>query len=238
MTGAMKQRSIGFLLYEQLTLLDLVGPYEILARLPETKACLVSKTPAAVRTDLGMELSPHLGFAESPQFDVFLVPGGPGQQSLMEDEETLSFIRRQAEATTFIVSVCTGSLVLAAAGLLTGFRATTHWTAMEALGELGAIPVHERVVIDRNRITAAGVSAGIDLALQLVALLESSECARELQLAVEYYPAPEFNCAGAQAVPPELLDKVKDRRHGLISARIETARRVRARLDQSSPPRV
>ncbi|MBY0547604.1 MAG: DJ-1/PfpI family protein [Candidatus Obscuribacterales bacterium] len=225
-------RSIAFLLYEQLTLLDLVGPYELLARLPETKAYLVAKLPAAVRTDLGIEIFPHLTFSASPQFDVILVPGGPGQQALMEDEETLSFIRRQADTATYIVSVCTGSLVLAAAGLLKGYRATTHWSAMEALGELGAIPVHERVVIDRNRITGAGVSAGIDLALQLVALLDSAECARELQLAVEYYPSPEFNCAGAHAVPSELLNKARSRRQDLISSRIATARRVRARLDE------
>lgn len=230
----MTKRSIGFLLYEELTLLDLVGPYEILARLPETKAHLVAKTPSAVRTDLGVVVSPHLTFEQAFQFDMILVPGGPGQQALMDDEQTLSFIRKQAKNASYVASVCTGSLVLAAAGLLTGYRATTHWTAMEALGELGAIPVKERVVVDRNRITGAGVSAGLDLALQVASLLESAECARDVQLQVEYYPAPEFNCAGAHLVSAELLDKALSRKQELTNARIDTARRVRTRLDQFS----
>lgn len=229
----MQKRTIGFLLYEQLTLLDLVGPYEILARLPGAETFLVSKTPEAVRTDLGVLISPHFSYEQAKQCDIFVVPGGPGQQALMEDIETLSFIKKQAAGASYIVSVCTGSLVLAAAGLLSGYRATTHWTAMDALSELGAIAVNERVVVDRNRVTGAGVSAGIDLALSLVELIESDECARELQLQVEYYPAPSFNCGGALEAPTELVARIRTARAKLTADRIDTARRVRGRLDEA-----
>ena len=189
----MTERLIGMLIFPKLTQLDMTGPYEVLARLPNTKVLLVAHSMAPVTTDRGMQIVPTATYADCPPLDVVMVPGGPGQQELMEDEAALDFLRRQAASTQYITSVCTGSLVLGAAGLLKGKRATSHWAAVDHLALLGAVPVREKVVVDGNIVTGAGVTSGIDFALTLAAILEGEAVAREIQLQIEYDPAPPFN---------------------------------------------
>ena len=171
----MAERLIGMLIFPRLTQLDMTGPYEVLARLPNTKVHLVAHTMAPVKTDRGMEIVPTTTLADCPQLDLVMVPGGPGQQDLMEDAAALAFLRKQARGVKYLTSVCTGSLVLGAAGLLKGKRATCHWAAIDHLKLLGAIPVSERVVTDGNIITGAGVASGIDFALAVAAVLEGEE---------------------------------------------------------------
>src|SRR3990170_156934 len=144
------ERLIGMLIFPRLTQLDLTGPYEVLARLPNTQVDLVARDLVPVTTDRGMQIVPTVTYADCPPLDVVMVPGGPGQQDLMEDETALDFLRKQAATAKYVTSVCTGSLVLAAAGLLKGKRATCHWAAIENLALMGAIPVRERVVVDGN----------------------------------------------------------------------------------------
>src|SRR5258708_21821596 len=189
----MPERLIGMLMFPWLTQLDMTGPYEVLARLPNTKVLLVAHTMAPVKTDRGMEIVPTTTLADCPQLDLIMVPGGPGQQDLMEDAAALAFLQTQARGAKYVTSVCTGSLVLGAAGLLKGKRATCHWAAIEHLKPLGAIPVSERVVTDGNIITGAGVASGIDFALAVAAVLEGEEVARQIQVPIEYDPAPPLN---------------------------------------------
>src|ERR1700691_3418909 len=186
-------RLIGMLIFPRLTQLDMTGPYEVLPRLPNTKVELIAHTLDPVQTDRGMMIVPTMTYADCPQLDIIMVPGGPGQQDLMEDGTVLEFLRLQARGAKYVTSVCTGSLVLGAAGLLKGKRATCHWAALEHLEALGAIPVSERVVVDGNIVTGAGVAAGLDFGLALAAALDGEEVAREIQLQIEYDPAPPFN---------------------------------------------
>jgi cyclohexyl-isocyanide hydratase len=224
------ERQIGMLIFPRLTQLDMTGPYEVLARLPNTKVHLVAHTMAPVRTDRGMEIVPTVTFAECPPLDMIMVPGGPGQQDLMEDEVVLEFLRRQARSAKYITSVCTGSLVLGAAGLLKGRRATSHWAAIEHLKALGAIPVAEKVVTDGNVITGAGVTSGIDFALKVASILEGEDVARQIQLQIEYDPAPPFNSGSPKTASPEMLATVRSRLAALNEQRREVAARVGRKL--------
>lgn len=223
-------RLIGMLLYPGMTQLDLTGPYEVLARLPNTRVSLVAQHPDRVESDRGLVILPTATYADCPQVDVIFVPGGPGQQDLMDDAPTLDFLRRQAKGAAYVTSVCTGSLVLAAAGLLRGCRATCHWSVIDLLSEFGAIPTHERTVIDGNIVTAAGVASGIDFALKLAAVLEGEAVAREIQLHIEYDPAPPFDSGSPRTAAPELVARLKARGAKLYAARAETARRAGAKL--------
>ena len=226
----MAERTIGMLIFPRLTQLDMTGPYEVLARLPNTRVHLISHTLDPVQTDRGMMIVPTITHADCPQLDVIMVPGGPGQQDLMEDAVVLEFLQRQARNAKYVTSVCTGSLVLGAAGLLKGKRATSHWAAIDHLGLLGAIPVSEKVVVDGNVITGAGVTSGIDFALQLAAILEGEQVAREIQLQIEYDPAPPFNSGSPKTAAPEMLQAVRARLAGLNEKRREVARRVGQKL--------
>jgi cyclohexyl-isocyanide hydratase len=223
-------RRIGILLFPRLTQLDMTGPYEVLARLPNTTVELIARTLEPVTTDRGMQIVPTTTYADCPPLDVVMVPGGPGQQDLMEDEEALGFLRKQAAQAQFVTSVCTGSLVLGAAGLLKGKRATCHWNALEHLRPLGAIPVSEKVVIDGNIVTGAGVASGIDFALRLAAILESEQVAREIQLQIEYDPAPPFNSGSPKTAAREMVDRVRARGAQLSEARKTVAARVGKKL--------
>ncbi len=218
------------LIFPRLTQLDMTGPYEVLARLPDTKVELVARTLAPVTSDRGMQIVPTTTYADCPPLDVVMVPGGPGQQDLMEDEEALSFLRRQAAGAKYVTSVCTGSLVLGAAGLLKGKRATCHWAAIDHLKLLGAIPVSEKVVIDGNVVTGAGVASGIDFALRLAAILESEQVAREIQLQIEYDPAPPFNSGSPKTAAREIVDRLKARGAQLYEARKALVARVGKKL--------
>ncbi len=224
------ERLIGMLIFPRLTQLDMTGPYEVLARLPNTMVHLVAHTLDAVKTDRGMMILPSATYADCPQLDVVMVPGGPGQQDLMEDATALEFLQRQARAAKYVTSVCTGSLVLGAAGLLRGKRATCHWAAIEHLKPLGAIAVHERVVVDGHIVTGAGVAAGIDFALALAAILEGEEVARQIQLQIEYDPNPPFNSGSPRTALPETLEAVRKRLAKLNEERREVALRVGKKL--------
>jgi cyclohexyl-isocyanide hydratase len=217
------ERIVGMLLFPRLTQLDLTGPYEVLARLPNTKVLLVAHSPAPVETDRGLTILPTTTFAECPPLDVIVVPGGPGQQGLMDDEAALDFLRRQARHAAYTTSVCTGSLVLGAAGLLRGKRATSHWAALEYLPLLGAIPLKEKVVVDGNIVTGAGVTSGIDFALALAAILEGEQVAREIQLQIEYDPAPPFQSGSPETASPETLEILRTR-----MAKLNEERRAKA----------
>lgn len=226
----MAERLIGMLIFPRLTQLDMTGPYEVLARLPNTKVHLVAHSMSPVTTDRGMQIVPTVTFAECPQLDIVMVPGGPGQQELMEDETVLAFLRKQAAGAKYVTSVCTGSLVLGAAGLLKGRRATSHWAALEHLKPLGATPVSEKVVTDGNIITGAGVTSGIDFALAVAAKLEGEDVARQIQLQIEYDPDPPFDSGSPGKVQPALLAAVRERLAPLNEKRRELAAKVGRKL--------
>jgi cyclohexyl-isocyanide hydratase len=224
------QRRIGMLIFPRLTQLDMTGPYEVLARLPNTVVDLVARTRDPVTTDRGMQILPTVTYADCPPLDVVMVPGGPGQQDLMEDEAALEFLRKIAASAKYVTSVCTGSLVLGAAGLLKGKRATCHWAAIDHLALLGAIPVREKVVVDGHIVTGAGVTSGIDFALTLAAILEGEQVAREIQLQIEYDPAPPFNSGSPKTAAPAMLEAVKARLAKLNEERRVVAARVGKKL--------
>ncbi|WP_291295130.1 DJ-1/PfpI family protein [Elioraea sp.] len=183
---------IGMLLFPDITQLDLTGPYEVFTKIPGAEVRLVWKSLDPVRAGGGMRILPDTIFADCPQLDLICVPGGAGMNPLLDDSETLAFIRRQAEAARFVTSVCTGALVLGAAGLLKGKRATTHWMSHDMLAAFGAIPVADRVVVDGNIVTGGGVTAGIDFGLRIAAMIAGEDVAKAIQLGLEYDPAPPF----------------------------------------------
>jgi len=201
---------IAILIFDQLTALDAVGPYEVLSRIPGAELRFVAKEPGVKRTDtgaLGIEADVALGDMADP--DVVLVPGGQGNRPLLEDDEVLDWLRAVHERTTWTTSVCTGGLVLAAAGILDGKRATTHWAYMDRLEQLGATPVKERVVEDGKILSAAGVSAGIDMALTLAARISGDTVAQAIQLGIEYDPDPPFDAGSPEKAPSELVDLIR-----------------------------
>ena len=202
---------IGFIIFPRVQQLDLTGPYEVLAMVPGARVHLVAKTPEPVATATGLVLTPTVHFAECPALDVVCVPGGSGVNPLMEDAETLGFLRRQAEGARYLTSVCTGALVLGAAGLLRGKRATTHWAAHDLLAALGAIPTQGRVVRDGNLITGGGVTAGIDFGLALAAELADEATAKAIQLHLEYAPAPPFDAGRPETAAPDILAATRER---------------------------
>jgi putative intracellular protease/amidase len=198
--------------FDAFTALDAIGPYEVLQRLPDATVTFVSYERGPVRTENGfLGVVADATFDELPRPDVVVVPGGIGTRKLLEDEPICGWIRTAHETTTYTTSVCTGSLLLGAAGLLTGLTATTHWAARRLLGELGATPVPERVVehLDRRIITAAGVSAGIDMALRLAEILTDRVTAEAMQLEIEYDPQPPFDAGALEKVGPEVIDRLK-----------------------------
>jgi transcriptional regulator GlxA family with amidase domain len=200
---------IAILIFDRLTALDAVGPYEVLGRLPGAKISFISTETGPKRTDQGsLALIADRTLDELPEPDVILVPGGPGQAQAMLDEHVLCWLRHAHETTQWTTSVCTGSLVLGAAGLLTGRRATTHWMAMDQLAAFGAIPVQERFVHDGKIITAAGVSAGIDMAITLASLIAGDEVAQAIQVGIEYDPQPPFEGSPERA-PRELVESLR-----------------------------
>jgi transcriptional regulator GlxA family with amidase domain len=198
---------IAILLYERLTALDAVGPYEVLSRLPGADLTFVATEAGPKRTDTkALALVADATLADLPHPDILLVPGGPGQVEAEKDEAILDWLRTAHETTTWTTSVCTGSLVLGAAGLLEGKRATTYWLALEELARYGAIPTNERVVIDGKIVTAAGVSSGIDMALTLAAEIGGADLAQLLQLGIEYDPQPPYDAGSEAKAPAHIVD--------------------------------
>lgn len=197
---------IGMVLFPDLTQLDLTGPFEVFARLPNAEVHLIWKNLEPVRSDIGLQILPTTTFADAPDLHVICIPGGPGMNALLNDEEVLAFVAAQGQQAKYVTSVCTGALVLGAAGLLDGYRAATHWASMEFLEQFGATPVDQRVCIDRNRITGGGVTAGIDFGLALAAALTDEITARRIQLYMEYSPAPPFDSGSPKTAPVEVVE--------------------------------
>lgn len=221
---------IGAVVFPGMDQIDFTGPFEILSRVPDSTFHVIGKDSAPVRDVRGLLLTPETTFDRAPSLDVLVVPGGYGQEKLMDDDAVLDFIRRQAAGAQYVFSVCTGALVCGAAGLLQGKRATTHWRSFHLLPFFGAIPAKQRVVIDGNLITAAGVTAGIDGALRVAALLRGDRAAEEIQLYVEYAPDPPFSSGTPESAPPEVVANVEAASREITAARLETAARVARRL--------
>jgi transcriptional regulator GlxA family with amidase domain len=200
---------VAILLYEKLTALDAIGPYEVLRSVPGWEVRFVGAAKGEVRTDSGaLGLSADYSLTETGEPDIVLVPGGEGSEEAMRDETVLSWLRQVDEGSKWTTSVCTGSLVLGAAGLLEGKRATSHWLFLERLGELGADPVGGRFVEDGKIVTAAGVSAGIDMALHLVGREAGPEVAQAIQLGIEYDPQPPFDSGSPEKAPTPIVELV------------------------------
>lgn len=200
----------GILVFPRVQQLDLTGPYEVFAMVPEAKVHLVWKDRSPVTSATGLKLGPTVTFDQCPRLDVLCIPGGSGVNALLQDNEVLDFVRRQAENARYVTSVCTGSLVLGAAGLLRGRRATTHWASHHLLARFGAIPVRARVVRDGNLITAGGVTAGIDSGLTLVGELVGRSQAEAIQLNLEYAPEPPFRAGTPDEAPPAVVATVRE----------------------------
>ena len=228
--------SVGLVMFDGLTQLDLTGAYEVLARMPSTRVHLVAQRPAAVRSELGLRIVPDATFDDAPRLDVLCVPGGWGVNAQLEDERMLAFLRSRGEHARYVSSVCSGSLLLGAAGLLQGYRATTHWMSLDLLPHFGAQVDARRVVRDGNRITGAGVTAGIDFALVLAAELFGDTVAQRIQLAIEYQPAPPFQSGSPETAPPDVRDAVLTASLHSLEERRAIVARAGARLRNSPSP--
>jgi cyclohexyl-isocyanide hydratase len=219
-----------FLVYPNVTQLDLTGPAQVLSRLGNAKVDVVWKTPEPVPTDSGFALLPTATFDQVQQADILCVPGGFGCIDVMQDDGALAWVRAVGESAQWVTSVCTGSLILGAAGLLRGYRATSHWAWRDYLGMFGAEPVAERVVFDRNRVTGGGVTAGIDFALALVAAIEGEENARAIQLGLEYDPHPPFDSGTPNKAGEDLVRRVHERSSRIAPDREDRIRAVAERF--------
>jgi cyclohexyl-isocyanide hydratase len=222
--------NIGGIIFPNMDQCDFTGPFEALARVPNSSFMTIWKDKNPVRDLAGMQLLADTTFDEAPQLDVLLVPGGHGQEALMNDETLLSFIRKQAAGARYVYSVCTGALLCGAAGLLEGKRATTHWTAMGVLPLYGAIPTDERVVIDGQFVSAGGVTSGIDGSLIVVSLLRGETVAQELQLYMAYDPKPPFNAGSPATAPESILAAVTERAKAITEKRMVTGRAYQSRV--------
>lgn len=212
---------IVFILYPRLTQLDFTGPYEVLARMPGAEAIIASKDGGALVTEMGLTFANLVRLADIDRADMIMIPGGPGQTDAMQDANFMAEVKRLGESATYVTSVCTGSLILAAAGLLNGKRAGSHWAYRDLLAMFGAIPDPARVVRDGNAITGGGVTAGIDIALSIVADLRGADVAKMIQLAIEYAPAPPFNSGRPETAEPETVAAVKQLFAGFATKRRE-----------------
>jgi cyclohexyl-isocyanide hydratase len=221
---------IGLLLFPDITQLDMTGPYEVFTKFPEAEVRLIWKTLEPVKAGGGMRIMPDTTFADCPQLDLICVPGGSGMNPLMEDAETLAFLKKQAAGARYVTSVCTGALVLGAAGLLKGRRAATHWMSREMLSAFGATPVAERVVVDGNVITGGGVTAGIDFALRVAAEAFGEDLAKTIQLGIEYDPHPPFDAGSPEGAGPALTERARTSAAKRQAERAAIVARAAARL--------
>jgi transcriptional regulator GlxA family with amidase domain len=203
---------IAIVLYPRFTVLDAIGPYQVLTGLPGAEVMFVAEQPGVVRDEIGgVHLGADVALTDVPQPDIVVVPGGPGQSAQMEDGPLHEWLRSVDQNTVWTTSVCTGSLILAGAGLLKGRRATTHWLAMDELKDLGADPTSDRVVFDGKYVTAAGVSSGIDMALTLAGRIAGDEVAQSIQLMIEYDPQPPYNAGSTAKAPAAIVDRLRNR---------------------------
>lgn len=222
--------TVGMLLFPGMTQLDLTGPYEVFCRMPDTSVSLVAASSAPVRTEWGLTITPDRTFADANAYDILCVPGGWGVNEQLENEQMLAFLRAHESRARYITSVCSGALILGAAGLLKGYRATTHWMSQSMLPMLGAHPVDQRVVVDRDRITGGGVTAGIDFGLVVAAELFGASVAQEIQLAIEYQPAPPYDSGLPSTAPEAVRAAVLRRSEASLAARQAIVRRAASPL--------
>ncbi len=226
---------IGSLLFEGLDQIDLTGPFEVLSRLPNSTTRIYGVSADPVRDVKGLLLTPDAVIGEAPQLDVLHIPGGPGQEALMDNEAVLDWVRRQAAGAQIVFSVCTGALICGAAGLLKGRKATTYWAALHLLPYFGATPVDARVVVDGNLVCAAGVTSGLDGALRVAAMLRGEKVAEAIQLYMQYAPEPPFNAGSPETAPPEIVARVRASAAEIMARREETARTIATRLGIALP---
>ncbi len=218
----MPPMNIGFLIFPEMTQLDMTGPYEVFEKFPDSTVDLIWKDLSPVTVGGGMRILPTTAFDTCPQLDILCIPGGLGVNALLNDAETLDFVRARSRAARYVTSVCTGALVLGAAGLLRGRRATTHWMSHDLLEAFGAVPVKERVVVDGNVMTGGGVTAGIDFALVLAAEILGEQEAKRIQLAIEYDPKPPFDAGSPETAGAALVERVR------IAAKVRQDERIAA----------
>jgi cyclohexyl-isocyanide hydratase len=226
--------NIGILFFPQMTQLDITAPFEVFARLPGARVHLLWKTIEPIVSDVGLTLMPTTTFADCPALDVICVGGGPGQIALMDDLEVMQFVRDKGGSARYVTSVCAGSIILAGAGLLTGYKAGCHWLSLDQLALLGAIPVKQRVVVDRNRISGGGVTAGIDFGFQVAAELCGEDVARRLQLLLEYDPEPPFDVT-VDTAPANMIDEIRRAAEPMLASRRASIERTRERLSATRP---
>lgn len=207
------------IIFPNLTQLDLTGPYEIFGRIPSVDILLIADSLQPVKSDGGLLLTPNETFASAPRVDILFVPGGRGIFEAMQNKQLLGFLQEQGANAKYITSVCTGSLILAAAGLLNGYKATTHWLSLDLLKLFNVEVVEDRVVIDRNRITGGGVTAGIDFGLFVIAKLLGEAAAKKVQLMLEYDPAPPYNAGSPKTADKMLVDEVVNARKDIQNER-------------------
>ncbi len=228
--SAAEKFQIGMIIFDGMTNLDFAAPADVFARVRTAKVHVMAKTRGPVTTDSDGRVLPDMALSEAPPLDMLFIGGGVGTLGLMEDEEVLNFLRARAPQAKLVTSVCTGALVLGAAGLLRGYRAATHWAAMDVLPLMGATPVEERVVIDRNRITGGGVTAGIDFGLTVVAKMWGDEMAQMIQLGEEYNPQPPFQSGSPHTAPPAIVARMRGLLAKTTEGRIAAAKRAASRF--------
>lgn len=222
--------TIGSLIFPKIDQLDFTGPFEVFSRIPNATVHAIWRDTIPFKDVMGLILTPQTTFTDCPPLDILHIPGGFGQEALMEDEEVLSFVRSKAASARYVLSVCTGALICGAAGLLQNKRATTHWASFDLLKYFGATPVQTRTATDGNLITTAGVTAGIDAALTLVAELRGVEVAQQIQLAIEYSPEPPFDSGTPDKAPPPVLKAVSKSYEKIQAERRLSAERAAQRL--------
>jgi cyclohexyl-isocyanide hydratase len=237
--GDLVTLNVGMLLFPRLTQLDFTGPFEVLHHIPGAKVHVLWKDLAPVSADSGLSIVPTTRLDDCPPLDLVFVPGGIGQMALMEDDPVLDFLAAQGETARYVTSVCTGALLLGAAGLLDGYDATTHWAFTDLLPLFGARFVRRRVVVDRNRITAGGVTSGIDFGLRIAAEIAGDQAAKAIQLNMEYDPEPPFRSGHPDVADPALVEATRLRlRRTLDERRAQAERAVARRLagkDRAGP---
>jgi cyclohexyl-isocyanide hydratase len=226
-----KPLEIGILFFPGMTQLDVTAPFEVFARLPNARVHLLWKDVEPIKSDVGLTVMPTTALADCPKLDLFCVGGGPGQVAIMDDEDVMAFVARIGASARYVTSVCTGSLVLAGAGLLEGYRAACHWLSRDQLALFGAIPADERVVVDRNRISGGGVTAGLDFAFQVAAELCGEDVAKRLQLFLEYDPQPPFPVTVRNA-SPELIASLRTAAAPMLEERLRSSKRAAKRLGE------
>jgi len=230
-----KPFNVGILVFPNITQLDMTGPFEVFSRMPGARVHLIWKDTRMLCSDTGLSFLPTTTYDNVGRLDLLCVPGGPGIGDLLEDSETLEFIRRQARTANYMTSVCTGALVLGAAGLLQGRKATTHWLSKELLEAFSATYLAQRVVVDDHLITGGGVTAGIDFALTVVAQQAGDAIAKQIQLAIEYAPAPPFDSGTPDTAAPELVALSRATAADRQAERAERVARAVASLKLQTP---